>query len=143
MIEDTAWAMTRDTSLVRPEAKSQAIRKEKWLALGEGERLAMTKATVKAVKSVMTKAIAKGRTWGRVKGEKLAIAKVKQQVTKKGGGMEIALAGTLIIGAPSITGAVMIVRTLDQKSEPDRYRPLASPGGMLYLAVSHSNKKQR
>jgi hypothetical protein len=62
MIEDTAWAMTRDTSLVRPEAKSQVTRKEKGSVLGEGERLAMTKATVKAGKSVMIKAIAKGRT---------------------------------------------------------------------------------
>jgi hypothetical protein len=62
MIEDTAWAMIRDTSLVRPKAKSQVIGKEKWLVLGGGERLAMIKAMVKASKWVGIKAIAKGRT---------------------------------------------------------------------------------
>jgi hypothetical protein len=113
MIEDTAWAMIRDTSSVRPKAKSQVIRKEKWLVLGAGERLAMTKAMVKASKSVLIKATAKGRTLGRVKGGKPVTAKVKQQVTKKGGGTEIALPGTLIIGAPSITGPVTIAQTLD------------------------------
>ena len=60
----------------------------------------MTRAMVKAGKWVMTKATAKGMTLGRVKGEKPVTAKAKQQATKKGGGMEIALAGTLIVGAP-------------------------------------------
>ena len=62
-----------------------------------------------------------------MKGEKPAIAKVKQQVTKKGGGMEIALAGTLIIGAPSITGHMTIVQIPDLKSELERQSSTGQP----------------